>query len=256
MRICETVKEIMNKLRGDSPIITVKSRIFFEILERIGFNNTMQMYFPPTGIGTASVFELTVITAILNLLKPLKITEIGTFTGYSTAVMALNSSHSTEVISIDLPKIESPAALGETSRNELLKDWKKNDDFLRGYQNLHGEYYIEKLPNSYRRKIRLIKCDSTALSPNDLRLIKNSDLFFIDGGHSRDVIACDTETALRSINETGWILWHDYNSKTHVEVTEFINDSFLLSRQVLHVENTMLAIYSPNFLKFFGQYAN
>jgi hypothetical protein len=255
MQVCETVNDVISQLEHDKRLITVKSRIFFEILERKGFQDILQIYFPPTGIGTATVFELTVMSAILKIINPRKITEIGTFTGYSTAAIALNSSDDAVLISIDLPKTEMDTSEEQISRQDLLLDWRRNDNFLRDYQNQHGELYIERLPDGCKKKIRLVKCDSTKLLPIHLRAIEGSDFFFIDGGHSKDIVSCDTETALRSISETGWILWHDYGSKTHVEVTQYINDLVVDSRQVLHVENTMLAIHSPDFLNFFRGYA-
>ena len=92
------------------------------------------------------------------------------------------------------------------------------------------------------------------INQNHLKSIKNADLFFIDGGHSQEIIACDTEIALKAIRAEGWILWHDYNSKTHVEVTRFINNNLSTKLQVLHIQNTMLAIYSSNLIKFLSEY--
>jgi hypothetical protein len=42
------------------------------------------------------------------------------------------------------------------------------------------------------------------------------------------------------IKEDGIILWHDYESKIHGDVTDFVNN-LSIKNTIYHVENTMIA---------------
>jgi hypothetical protein len=183
---------------------------------------------------------------MLNIFECKKIIEIGTYIGFSTAAMALNSGKDATIYTIDLPDESIPLDADEYDRKLLFADWKKNDDFLRHHQKSVGSFYIEELEPDARGKVHMIKCDSTKLSQDIIEKIKGADLFFIDGGHAFDIIASDTKIASSSIQENGWIIWHDYKSKTHTEVTQFIDSDFSNEHLVLHIENTMLAMHAPN----------
>lgn len=251
MSIIENLNDLIDAVGcTKNSVITIKSRIFFEAIEKIKkLPREFKLVYPPTQIGSGTVFEMTLIAAILNIFDIKKIVEIGTYVGFSTATMALNSSDNSTIYTIDLPETGLEDFEDDQSRKILFEDWRKNDDFLRRHQNKVGSYYIDQLKEKFRKKIFLIKCDSTQLTSEVLRVIKEADLFFIDGGHAFEIISCDTNTALKSLNSNGIIIWHDYKSKTHTEVTQFIDDKFSKRNVVLHIENTMFALYSPDLIK-------
>ena len=240
----------------DNGVITIKSRIFFEILEKITNvkERDFKLIYPSTGIGSTTIFEVTLLSLFIKIINAKKITEIGTFLGYTTSIMALNSSNDCEIITIDLPKNNYKTQNNLVDRDFLMKDWEANDDFLRSTQDELGEIYINNQDKEILNKIKKFKVDSTKLTKEFLQEINGSDLFFIDGGHAQEIIEIDTNNALQSIKENGLICWHDYNSKTHIEVTQFIDNKFSINHKVLHIENTMLAIYSKNLFSFFYPY--
>ncbi len=251
MSVVENLNDLTDAVESiNSSVITIKSRIFFEVIEKIKkIPRKFTLVYPPTQIGSGTVFEMTLIAAILNIFDIKKIVEIGTYIGFSTATMALNSDNNAVIYTIDLPESGTENFEDNYNRKILFNDWKKNDDFLRKHQNLVGSYYIDQLEEKFRKKVQLIKCDSIKLTSNVLDMIKGADLFFIDGGHAFEIIECDTNTALKSLNSNGLIIWHDYKSKTHTEVTQFIDDKFSKNNLVLHVENTMLALHSQELSK-------
>lgn len=69
--------------------------------------------------------QISFLTFMLNLLKPKKILEIGTFTGYSTLAMALATPEDTEIITCDINNVfpsiglDTWAASGVLDRIEL-----------------------------------------------------------------------------------------------------------------------------------------
>ncbi len=252
MKVVETIADLAKELKtANNSVVTIKSRILFEIIEQKKYANSKEfrLQYPPTQIGSTTVFEATLLAAMLNIFDCKKVVEIGTYIGFSTSALAMNSRKDAIIYTIDLPETNISSDSSDYDRKVLFADWKKNDEFLRHYQKSVGPFYIEQLESDVRKKIHMFKCDSTNLSLEILETIKGADLFFIDGGHAFDIISCDTKTALSSIQENGWILWHDYNSKTHTEVTQFIDTDFSKNHVVLHIESTMLAMHSPNLLK-------
>ena len=65
----------------------------------------------------------------------------------------------------------------------------------------------------------MIKHDSTELDfPREIGTI---DFAFIDGGHTEEIVASDTEGVF-SCMEKGVIVWHDYKSGIHSDVTKYL----------------------------------
>jgi hypothetical protein len=248
MEVIETASDLMQHLTSEeNSVIKIKSRIIFEIIEKNKpeLPNFFTLPFPPTQIGSITVFEAALLAALINIFDCKKIVEIGTYIGYATATIALNSQRGTKIASIDLPDISPTADYGQADRKSLQDDWQKNDEFLRNYQQVKGSYYVDRLPEEYKKKIDLIKCDSTKVGASILSSLKNADLVFIDGGHSYETVEKDTNLALAALKSSGLIIWHDFESKIHHEVTKFVRDKFAVNDSILHIENTMLAVFVP-----------
>lgn len=256
-KVYESIQDLKDNLSKDSGVFTIKSRLLFELLESKGIlhSASYQTPFPPTQIGSITVFEATIFSSILRIKEVRKIVEIGTYIGYSTAVFALNSHPSTKIISIDLPSEDVERIDGrDVTREQLQQDWRLNDSFLRSEQMLKGEVYIAPLPEKFKQKIVLLKADSTKLSADQQSQCSDSDLVFIDGGHDYGTIKSDSLLARKLINDKGLIIWHDYKSKIHKEVTQYIDNEFSMTQAVFHVENSLLAFAISNpFENLFGQ---
>jgi hypothetical protein len=241
----QTREQLINLIIGNNNgVFPVKPRIFLEALEKRESpeGREFSLIFPPVTIGSPSIFEVSIISLLVRLIVPNKIVEIGTYTGYTTAILAKNSKEKTIIVSIDLPTGNYLDQDTEIPTDALLNNWEMNDNFLRQLQSDSGELYIKGLASDYASKIKLIKADSTRLGPNDLLCLANTDLFFIDGGHSFETVKSDTTIALASISKSGVILWHDYGSSIHSDVTDYIDKTLSNEHKILHIRGTSLAL--------------
>ena len=139
-----------------------------------------------------------------------------------------------KIFSIDLPKTLQD---DETFEKELvLSDGNYNDEFLRSKQNKEGEIYLNFLSDDELENISLIKADSTSI--NFSKEFEFADLVFIDGGHERSIVERDTLNA-RSIVKNGVIVWHDFGSTIHNDVSSFLLQA--KDRKIFHVLGSLCA---------------
>ena len=223
-------------------IFNIKPKILFKLLEEI--NNApkdMIIHMPPSGIGSVTLLDSSVIISLIHLVNPTRIFEFGTFLGYSTSLLARNSSFDSHVYSIDLGdhKIESSTG-GTYINSEILTDKSSNDNYLRFVQSQDQVPYIMSLEDQFKSKISLLYGDSKNLSVADQKLIGNIDLVFIDGGHDLETIRIDTENAIRMVGNSGVIIWHDFNSKIHDDVTVYLHD-VAKQNPIFAVDNSLVA---------------
>lgn len=61
---------------------------------------------------------------------------------------------------------------------------------------------------------------------------------FIDGGHEKSIVEKDTINA-RSIVKNGVIIWHDFGSKIHNDVSSFLLEES--DRKIFHVLGSLCA---------------
>lgn len=234
-------------------IYSLKPRALLELLEsrEPPSNREFQMVFPPVSIGSPSAFEATIICLLVRLLNPMKIVEIGTYTGYTTSLFAKNSDPTAKIITVDLPQGAYLSNLDTVSSDILLHNWQINDDFLKQMQSNNGEIYLQGLDYRQASKISLLKENSMNLSDKTLQSMANADFFFIDGGHSLLNIQVDTSTGLNCLAAKGMMLWHDYTSTIHQDVTKYIQETLSKEITIFHIQGTSLAIYFKELVDFF-----
>jgi hypothetical protein len=236
----ETLKERLT--REPNGVIAIKPRVIFQIVEK---NLTeISGYFAPipsSMIGSITTLEASIICSLLLLNKPKVIFEFGTFLGYTTSVLLLNSEKDSKIFSIDLPKshIQDNQILDNTDWNRIQSDDRYNDDFLTSLAFDKGEKYLKNFREDTR--LTLIKQDSQQFNPGEIGLINRTDFIFIDGGHTDAIVRSDTQKSLNMLSDNGTLIWHDYNSKVHTKVTETVN-KYSEQKITLHIENTMLAM--------------
>jgi predicted O-methyltransferase YrrM len=149
---------------------------------------------------------------ICRMLRPKKIFEIGTLTGYTSFHFALNTPDSTEIFSLDLPK--------QASQRPALNTDLADDRGIERHARANA-YCFENSPVS--NKITLLFGDSGAydFAPFHGQI----DFFFIDGAHSYEYVRSDTLNALQCCHSGSVIAWHDFGrmvvSGVHKWVTEF-----------------------------------
>lgn len=219
-------------------VSNIRPRVVFELFEKeIGTEQEFKVFFPPTSIGSLLLLESAILSSLAKAIRADCIFEIGTFLGSTACVLAKNTDPSTKIYSLDLPvdEVSSP------QENLDITIGDQNDEFLRNLQKDAGTPYLEKLSEEDAQKISLIKCDSLKFDPDEYGLTQKCDMVFIDGGHSREIIRSDTQLAKKMLKPNGLILWHDYKSKIHTDVTDFIEEEMSYA-SIFHVENTMLAL--------------
>ena len=159
--------------------------------------------------------ELLTLAGICRYLKPRRIFEIGTYTGSSTLVMAINSPHDTEIFTLDLePSEKIGSAFRKTSYSSKIRE-------------LYG--------NS-------LEFDYTPYA-------QSMDLVLVDANHSYECVRSDTEKAFELLRSGGVIVWDDYRwLDVHSEcagVTLFLNE-FQATRPLFSISGTRFAIYVDN----------
>jgi hypothetical protein len=224
-----------------------KPKAFFQLCEDHELNkNPVLTFLPPSQIGSIRSIEAAVIVALLRLIDARLILEIGTYKGFTTSILAMNSHPDAVIYSVDLPR-ESFSSI-TLNVNEVLVDGNTNDRFLIEEQFRDEEVYCKLLDSEYYRKIRLLKVDSTKL---DFGKILDStqffDLIFIDGGHDYKTALSDSSKALSTKGNQTVILWHDYDSSLHTEVSRVIED-FSALYPIYSIAGTSFAVFLPDYL--------
>jgi hypothetical protein len=110
--------------------------------------------------------------------------------------MALNAPEA-DIYTLDLPEQFTDAEVETLSKGD--REWVRLSRTSTGFAFLGH-------PTATR--IHQLRGNSLTFTPPDC--LANTDLCFIDGGHSYECIKADTETALKIISPKGVIVWDDY----------------------------------------------
>jgi predicted O-methyltransferase YrrM len=242
--VIETPQALRSHLDGlEVGVVTVKPRVFFSKVEhQFSGPAPMGLHVPSSGIGSITLLEAAILVSLLKLMKPRKVFEFGTFLGYSSSLMLNNTGPECEVHSIDIgADVEQYQTARSYSDEELHADDKKNDDYLRYTQGDKGTYYLMHLAAADQERLRILHGDSTKLDIIGNGYAGAFDLVFIDGGHDTATITSDTAKALEMVGDDGVVVWHDFNSTIHSDVTDFVRH-LSAEHVVLHVQSTMLAL--------------
>lgn len=235
---------LLERMTASQPgVILIKPRVLLEKLERGSVSPVpLALHMPPSGLGSVTMIEAAVLVALIRMLEPSCIVEFGTFRGYSTALMVRNASLTCRVVSLDLGNLGTAANGAPVyTAAELRSDDRKNDDYLRHVQSAEGTFYLSGLTPQESQRVTLLHGDSRAFDVTAHQLDAAVDMVFIDGGHDFATIASDTAKALQMASTSSVIVWHDFNSSIHGDVTAFVS-GIAADYQILHVQNTMLAI--------------
>ena len=225
-----------------SQVIELRPKAVFQKVEQAFPEQDIEFLvkIPSSQIGGLHLLESSILVSLIKLVNPLNIFEFGTYMGASTVLMAKNSSKETKVTTLDIDNQEPQFSTNFSSYD--LQDATENDNFLRVRFRDEGAIHIKRSPSDIKSKITQIFCDSNSLDLNKFCLKNNFELIFIDGGHDYETIENDTSKALSMATPNSIIVWHDYKSQIHQDVTKFLN-SLSHSKKIIHIQNTMLAIH-------------
>lgn len=156
--------------------------------------------------------ELLTLAGLCRYIKPRRIFEIGTYTGSSTLVMAINAPDETEILTLDL---EPSQKIGSAFRD-----------------------------TSYSSKIRQLYGNSLTFDYTPYE--RGIDLVLVDANHSYECVSVDTEKAFALLRPGGVIVWDDYRwLEVHSEcagVTLFLNE-LQATRPLFSIAGTRFATY-------------
>lgn len=178
--------------------------------------------------GNMSLEEILVICSIVKTYQPKSILEIGTFNGLTTLNMALNSPVDTKINTLDL----DPHSLSDC---ESL--WDEDLKFIFDKEKNLKAFSLFKEKNKITEHI------GNSLT-YDFSRFHNTELIFIDGGHSHDIVASDTAKSLEILAPKGILIWHDYSCHSE-DVFNFLNQ---LKKKIplVNIEGTSLVIYKKS----------
>lgn len=194
---------------------------------------------PSSEIGGLTLLEGAILISLAKLIDAKSIFEFGTFMGATTSLFALNTDKSCQVTTLDLPR--DTAEKHSIDGSLVLTNGEENDKYLTQKFVRSGPIYLEGIDSLCPGKVTQLYANSRTMDIVDMKLADKFQLIFIDGGHDYETVMKDTENALRMKLDDSIIVWHDYRSSIHGDVTTFL-DEFCQKENIYHVENTMLAI--------------
>jgi len=216
-----------------------RSRIPFlplaEVLDRISHQTVPHVTLPGPTTKLGDVGDQThyyTLASLVQAIRPSNILEFGTYLGVSAYAMTLNAPEHCTLYTVDLP--DNATASGIPELNQIDKG------HIATSRQRVGEAF---LGTPMEKRIRQLRADSMSFNAKDH--LDQADLVFVDGGHSRPVVAKDTENAFRVLTPNGTILWDDY-FHLYPDVVEFLDE--LSSRYTLHaIQGTNLVLYNPSW---------
>lgn len=163
--------------------------------------------------STCNLLELASLAYLMQALQPLVVFEIGTFIGRTTRLLALNSSHNTQIFTLDLPADQVAHDIGvdfggtpEAEKiTQLYGDTRSFD-----YSPWHGQ----------------------------------CDFVWVDACHDYPHVVQDTQAALNLCRPGGWILWHDYRHTAWWSgITRAVRKLARTHLGVHHIKGTTIAAF-------------
>jgi predicted O-methyltransferase YrrM len=148
------------------------------------------------------------------MLRPQVVFEIGTYHGYSTLHLALNTGADARILSLDLPKQPPASGAGSGNGNAAVADGVRptslrttflDDAHISGATGTTA-YLFDGTPEAGRIELLFGDSASFDFSP----FAGAVDLFFIDGAHSYEYVRSDSLHALQCVRPGGVIAWHDF----------------------------------------------
>jgi predicted O-methyltransferase YrrM len=175
--------------------------------------------------GNVSYGEIQTLCVLTAYLNPKDVFEIGTYDGWTTLHLALNTPEDAKITTLDLKSEDAPKTLLRLEEQDLK--YINKPTIGDHYRNTDAEYKINQV------------CGDSAIF--DFSPFHNAiDFMFIDGSHHFQYVKSDSENALKMIRSDGVIAWHDF--LVWPGVTDYI---LRLSKflKIYHIKDTSLVIY-------------
>jgi predicted O-methyltransferase YrrM len=159
-----------------------------------------------------TLIELALLIRIIRGSGASSFLEIGTFDGLTVRSVLDNCPAVKKIVTIDLP----PEIHKSKGENCLLKSDQINNSMI-GTEEI-GRRFLNHENASIVRQIRK---DSAAVRADDVG--GHFDIILIDGNHTYDYCANDTDLAESCLSDNGLMVWHDFHKVKYLAgVTEFL----------------------------------
>jgi len=170
------------------------------------------------------------LATLVKELNPQAVFEIGTYNGFTTLHLAVNSPGSCRIYTLDLPPDYDERKAASSSYDDLLV-------IKLSLKTINKRFYKG---HPLENKITELYGDSAAFDFSGY--YGKVDIVFIDGNHSLEYVRKDTENAFKMLTDQGVIVWHDFDYIIHKDVFTYLND---LAKQypIYSVPHTRFAIY-------------
>jgi hypothetical protein len=143
--------------------------------------------------------------------------------------MALNAPQA-DVYTLDLPEEVSAAEVETLTKGD--KEWVRLSRTSTGFAFL-----------GHPAAARIHQLRGNSLTFDPPAFLANTDLCFIDGGHSYECIKADTETALKILSPGGVIVWDDYTWFID-GVSDYLTE-LRLTLPLHRIAGSQLVLYRP-----------
>ena len=175
------------------------------------------------------------LSTLIKAVNPGTIFEIGTYNGFTTLHLAVNSQPSCRIFTLDLPENYDEKQASKFSYDDLLVVHLSQKTVLHRFYKGHP----------LEGKIKELFGDSSTYdySPYEGKM----DVVFIDGNHSFDFVKKDTENAFKMLSSQGIIVWHDFDYIIHKDVFRYLQ-GLAQNYRIYSVPNTRFAIYGKNII--------
>ena len=175
--------------------------------------------------------EVLVLGAIVRLLKPARVFEIGTSLGVTAYNLALNLPDGGELYTLDLPPVRAGEQSVKTAFEVTVSDRKMifADRSNRRFLGTRLEPRIHQLYG-----------DSAGFDYSPY--VATCDIVFVDGSHALPYVKADSENAFRLAKPDGWVIWHDYNDGFFWPDVRKYLVTIADQRKICRVKGTMFAV--------------
>lgn len=228
-------------------VVSIRPKIVFAQCERqlSVAQRRFVVNLPSSDIGGLTLLESSILVSLCKLIKPQHIFEFGTFMGATSSLLALNTDDNCQIVTLDLPRETSELVAVDDS--QILSNGMENDKYLSQQFIRSGAVYLQDIEPGKAAKVSQLYENSCLMDIEQHGFVQRFELIFIDGGHDYDTVRIDTQNAMRMKAENSIVIWHDYKSAIHGDVSRFL-DEYSNETPLIHVENTMLAF------ALFGRY--